>query len=515
MKSTVFTIFFSFLFFIAANSQDVKKSKKIEKIDGKEFYIHVVQKNETVWKIAKAYKVTPDDIYSVNKDAENKIKTGQEIKIPLNKKKSDNTKIKKNKETPPIKKDKDSPPIKKDKDITTITIKKDTVALNNISPKLQDSYNIALLIPLYLNNIYQIAPDDPDIKEKDASDFLSLQFLQFYEGMLMAVDSIKKKGLSANIYVYDVNDDTLNTMKIIEKPEFSKMHLIIGPFYKNSLKIVSKYAKNKKIKIVDPVSANDSVLIGNQYVFKATLSVDMQLKQLAEYILDRYPSSPVVIVHNNKENEKRYVEFFEKSLSSELKKLGRIDTNYHEVVYNQSGTSGIVKFFNHTDTNIVVTFSNGEIFVTNYINNLNNIYNNYKMVIFGLLSWKNFDNIETEYMQNISLHLYSSSFVDYTDSNVKTFISKFREIYKTEPDKYAFQGFDIAMYFFNALKDYGLNFEKDIDKIKGTYLQNNYKFIKTGEYDGYENSFLNIYRYEDYNFIDVREHPQIKEKEIK
>ena len=61
-------------------------------------------------------------------------------------------------------------------------------------------------------------------------------------------------------------------------------------------------------------------------------------------------------------------------------------------------------------------------FVTKYVSNFNDIYDKYKMVVFGLPSWKNYDNIETEYMQNINLHIFSSTFVDYTDDNVKKFI---------------------------------------------------------------------------------------------
>jgi hypothetical protein len=135
------------------------------------------------------------------------------------------------------------------------------------------------------------------------------------------------------------------------------------------------------------------------------------------------------------------------------------------------------------------------------------------MIVIGLPGWKNYDNIETEYLQDINLHMFSSSFIDYTNDNVKNFIYAFRDQYKTEPDKCAFQGYDVGMFFFNALNSYGLNFDKCIDKVSGSNLQNNYKFVKTGSKDGFDNSYLNIYRYEDYKLVDVRTHPHIKEKE--
>ena len=549
MKSKFFLlIVFLFNFAFTALSQEVKISAVIEKKDGKEFYIHTVQKKESVWKIAKAYNVTSEDIITLNPGCDKKIRPGQKLIIPVKKTELkpsveafDHT-IEKGESLYIIAKkfsvsvddifkinpgltDKIKPgqiikiPGKLKNGNIQINIDSSSVKVDSVydcsKPKLLDSYNIALMIPFYLGSIYQVNPDDPEIKEKEANDYLSLTYIQYYEGILMAIDSLKKKGFTAKVYVYDVDADTAATLKILEKPEMTQMHLIIGPFFEGSFNVVARYAKKNKIKLVDPLSSDDDILKNNSYVFKATPSSNTQLKQLAAFIVDRYPKSPVIIVHNNKENEKVYLTTFEAALNSEQHSAGLPDSNFKEVVYSQDGFSGITKYFSPTDTNIIVTLSNGEIFVTNYVSNFNKIYDKYKMIVFGLPSWKSFDNIETEYLQNINLHIFSTSYVDYFDPAVKNFILKFRDEYKTEPEKYAFQGFDVGMVFFSALKSYGVNFDKCIDKVGGKYLQSSYKFRRAGGNDGYENSFLNIYRYEDYRFIDVRDYPKIKEKEKK
>ena len=60
----------------------------------------------------------------------------------------------------------------------------------------------------------QIDPDDPNIKEKDASDYTSFTYIQFYEGIFMAIDSLKKKGFSAK-FMY------MMWMKIALQPQNS------------------------------------------------------------------------------------------------------------------------------------------------------------------------------------------------------------------------------------------------------------------------------------------------------
>jgi LysM repeat protein len=552
-RNFIFILFF--LFASALFAQDVKISTVTEKIDGKEYYIHTVVKGESVWKIAKAYGVTSDQIIADNPAAKKKIKPGQKLKILSKKAITEPTvqyldhivvkgeslySIAKKysisvddikKANPGI-----SEVIKPDQiikipasaiwqgkadslKVVTIndSLKADSAAKDYYDcskPKLLDSYNVALMIPFYLDNMYQINPDDPEIKEKDADDFTSFTFVQFYEGALMAIDSLKKSGLNAKVYVYDVQNDSAATKKILEKPEFQKMNMIIGPFYQKSLKVVTDFAKKNKIYVIDPVSMEDSLMIDNPYVINASPTIAMQLKQLAAYIVGRYPGSPVVVVHNSKESEKKYVDMLGIAIRAEEKKAGLKDSSFRPVSY--SGVSGITKYFNSADTNIIVTLSNGEIFLSNYVRALSEVGDNYKMIVFGLPSWKNFDQIETEYFLKMYLHMFSSSFVDYQNEDVKKFVKKYRETYYTEPEKYGFMGFDITTYFLKALTKYGTNFGKCLDNITdGEYLQSGYQFTRENKKDGFQNSFLNIYRFENYQLVDVRKYPTIKEKEKK
>lgn len=61
----------------------VKKSSVIERIDGKKYYIHEVEKGQTVYSIAEAYNVTPKQVYKYNPDAKEMIEPSQMLKIPV------------------------------------------------------------------------------------------------------------------------------------------------------------------------------------------------------------------------------------------------------------------------------------------------------------------------------------------------------------------------------------------------------------------------------------------------
>lgn len=87
MKFHRFIIFFStFLLFGAwfevAKSQTVTISPVIQKDNGVEYYLHTVQRGETLYRISKTYQVSVDDIVKMNPSVQSGLKPLQELKIP-------------------------------------------------------------------------------------------------------------------------------------------------------------------------------------------------------------------------------------------------------------------------------------------------------------------------------------------------------------------------------------------------------------------------------------------------
>ncbi|MGQ0827056.1 MAG: hypothetical protein ACT4ON_01550, partial [Bacteroidota bacterium] len=125
----------------------------------------------------------------------------------------------------------------------------------------------------------------------------------------------------------------------------------------------------------------------------------------------------------------------------------------------------------------------------------------YNIVLFGLQSWNNYDNMDFEYLNNLSLHIPSNTYIDYQNNSTKSFIKHYRDRFKTEPEMFAYQGFDATYYFISSLKKYGSGFLKYMP-------ENNYKGIETGfnfsqfpADSGFENKFVFILKYKDYKLV--------------
>ena len=289
----------------------------------------------------------------------------------------------------------------------------------------------------------------------------------------------------------------------MKKAELAKMDLIVGPFFFKNFKTIAEFAKVQKIPVINPFTEHTTILNNNPYVFKLIPSTQSEIHNIVSFIIKNHPKANVIIVHNNKDTEKKKAELYKKDFTESYKENTANEGTVKEVIYNQVGFEGLNSKLSDTRDNILITLMESEISITSYVNKLGNI-KDHNIVLFGTPYWKNLDKIETEYFQRLDMHLYEPNFVDYDDALTKAFILRFREKYKTEPNDMAYSGNDIATFFLTALMNYGEDFLGCLSNVKANTLQTKYIFKQTGEGNGYENTYLNIYHLKDYKFIDAR-----------
>ncbi|MEI6123656.1 MAG: LysM peptidoglycan-binding domain-containing protein [Bacteroidota bacterium] len=446
-----------------------EKIKTVQKPVG--ISIHIVQKNETLYSIAKQYSITVDELKKLNSGLTDALQLGQQLKVPL-------------------------------LDLVQKHVIKDTIIPFECGKTdLLSTYNIGIMIPFYLDHSSSIDTGNVDIP---TTSYKSLSFIQFYEGIRMALDSLEKAGLSLKVYFYDVAEDTNATFDLLKKPEFAFMNLIIGPLFSNNFTIVSSWAKQHAVPIINPFTNKNDLIKDNPFAFKLITSLQSESKQIIGFIENTYSDCNLIIVHNDKEKE------FADSLKNIADKevlLKKSKLSISMVNYSTEGLTGITKNLSETNTNIIITLMDGEAFVSSYLRNLNSLAYQHKIVLFGKKNWEDYSSLEIEYLMNLNTHIYTNSFIDFKNNKTQDFILNFRNTYKTDPDYYAFQGYDIMIYYGYALKNYGRNFQNCISKYSPELLETNFSFQKTVD-GGFENTLGIIYRYEDYKMLNATLYPK-------
>jgi hypothetical protein len=163
--------------------------------------------------------------------------------------------------------------------------------------------------------------------------------------------------------------------------------------------------------------------------------------------------------------------------------------------------SGIQSMMSTTKINVIVMPTNNQSVVTDYLSKLNSMRDKYKIVVFGLQNWINYDNLDFEYLNDLSLHIPSNIFIDYSKPSTQNFVKQYRSTYKTEPDPYVFQGFDISYCFMSMLLQNGSGFMKNLAESNYKGIGSNYTFSQYPSESGFENKFVYILKYQDYQLM--------------
>ncbi|NQU33090.1 MAG: LysM peptidoglycan-binding domain-containing protein [Bacteroidetes bacterium] len=494
------------------------------------YIIHKVTSNTKVRKIAKLYRIHAYEIKEFNPDLGNKLYTSQEIKIPV----GSHAII-----IPSL------PVITEiEQDIEDITDDDNGDIIKtedcDFSPDMDRVFKVALMIPLSLEEADSLNHEQFFMKPQPF--FKPFRFIQFYEGALIALDSLAKQGVNVEFFVYDVDKNITKTIKVLQQKELRTMDLIIGPFFNNSFNQVALFAGNFNIPVVNPLSYRSAVVNDYNTVIKIMPSGQSQIRMLETFISNSYNSSKVFLISENSYEDADMVTEVNNGIMSTINNQVKISNEelinlsysvairdtlfdgittppsfifegteiYPEILENNISDSTVINnyitrivysndslypFYEKASpirNNIVVLYGSKKSFILDVLNRLNESRDTFDIKLIGMPSWERINNLSNVKMNNLKLNYFSSSYVDYELDKTQDFIYMFRNRFNTEPDTYAFSGFDITYYFISSLFYMGNDFSRCLEYFPMELLQGTYSFNRVGNTNNFENNYWNM-----------------------
>lgn len=353
----------------------------------------------------------------------------------------------------------------------------------------------SLFSPIYFNNQRLLNGTDTTVVASGINiDPRAGGFLEFYEGAILALDSIRRSGISVEMYVFDANN-ARQVNKLIQHPEFLDMSLIIGPVYPDLQSIVSSFAAKNRIAMVSPLLNAGNFEQNNSWYIKAVPTRDFQIDQTARYITEEFRNRNFFLLRepgiNASVPEARLGQLCRKDLAG-----GTTRNLYHEYDFQQQGVTGIESLMDANSDNIFVIPSDNEAQVSVAVSNLNALAGDYPVILMGTSTLAKMKSVQTENYHQVRLRFLSPYYVDYQTPLVKRFVNHYREIFSGEPTQFSFQGFDVTFYFMSALSRYGKDFRSCLPGFPMALTQMNFDFRKVAPMGGYVNESLFVVSYE-------------------
>lgn len=438
---------------VLETSQPTVKDEPTEKKnDWKD--MHKVERKETIYSISREYGITEEELIAANPELKKgKLKRGTFLFIPYGK--ND----------------------RKEQSTENVTKELTNEEIFNQYESTQKNINTikaAVMIPFMTG---QTTNKDDQIR-----------MVEFYEGFLMAVDSLKKQGVSIDLYAYDTKGSSATTNNILAKKEMKDMDIIFGPAKTQNIDELAAFADKNNIRLVIPFTPKVDEVFNNPHIYQVNTPQSYLYSEVYEHFTRKFTDSNVIFLNaGNGDIEK---DEFVKGMKTELKNKG---IKYRDFIVTDNFYE-ITTVMDTLKNNVFIPTSGKSTALVKILPQLTQIRRerpNYQINLFGYPEWQTYTNDYLASFYEIGTYFYSSFYTNNLFPAAINFTHSYRRWYSKDManiyPKYGMLGYDIAYFFLKGLSKYGNKLEENLSSIHVTPIQTGFKFERVNNWGGFIN----------------------------
>ena len=452
------------------------------------FYYHKVVKGETFYSIARLYKIKPKRLLKFNEGyAQNQpLAVGAVVKLPLAEidlsvlgEEEIEASVGKKQEIRPERPVRNES-VKKVEEASVTDILQDALMQKNEKTEQEPEKETTTVIgatdkmeiPDYISEV--VMPVDPFVKvalllpfsAKDYPVFVdtlvekmpvqisarSEQFISFYEGVLLAVDSLKNQGYKVNLKVFDTERSAEKMYTMVDEIDRFHPDLIIGPVYGSVYKALMDDLTNKNIPVIYPLSSRSEEF----GVYPDFIQVNPSMKALtvamSDWLREEAEEANLVCL-NLTGNEVSHSDLEDIRLFKEyMHRIGSM--NFYDWNTSAVPLDGLRLQLLPDRENIIILPTTKEAEVSKILPVLSALTDGYRITVVGFPEWQAFTSVDHETYFKLNTKIFTYSYVDNTTEPAKRFALKYRKYFYTEPNNLAYKAFDMSLYFIELAAKY-------------------------------------------------------------
>jgi ABC-type branched-subunit amino acid transport system substrate-binding protein len=328
------------------------------------------------------------------------------------------------------------------------------------------------------------------------------RMVEYYRGVLMACDSLKKQGISIDVFAWNASKDC-DMKNILNDTNAQSCDIIIGPLYSSQVNALSEFVAKYGIMMVIPFSIEAPELYSNKNIFQIYQNPnelnESTARRFTEWFKDYHP----VIVDCGDTNSTKgaFTSLLRRHLESKA-----IDYNLTSM---SSTDENFKKAFALNKQNIVVlntARSSDMISLFGKLSAVSAADPNIQIATFGYTEWLMYSNRQLENFYRYNVHVPSYFFTNQTshatDHLQNLYHRNFHQQMMQSLPRFALTGFDHAYFFLKGLNKYGKTFDGAAGRFGYPAVQTPLKFERLGV-GGYQNRAYLFVRYKTDHTIDL------------
>jgi LysM repeat protein/lambda repressor-like predicted transcriptional regulator len=317
----------------------------------------------------------------------------------------------------------------------------------------------------------------------------SARMVEYYEGFLMAVDSLKRRGTSIDLYTYNSGSESSSLKNILAKEELKRMDIIFGPLHPSHIAPLAEFADKNQIRLVIPFTSKDNTVFHNPSIFQINTPQSYLYSEVYEHFVREFPNGNIVFMASSGADNDEKAEFI-----NGLKEALRNRAIPMTTVSEDATPEELKTTLRNDRENIFIPTSGSNAILIKVIPQLTLLARELpetSIRLFGYPEWQTYTKDHLDAFFELDAYFYSSFYTNNLLPAAINFIHNYRRWYSKMMDerypRYGMLGFDTGYFFLSGLSRYGSTFEEKMGDMNLVSIQTGFKFERVNNFGGFIN----------------------------
>jgi hypothetical protein len=304
---------------------------------------------------------------------------------------------------------------------------------------IQERKKIILFLPLEIDAVFN--GNEYILGNKNLPKTM-LPGLDFYNGVIMALDSIKKINSALDIRIIDAKQKNNPLTTLLTDSSLQKPTLIISAITsRTDTKLIADFALTQQTPMVSAIFPNDAGVTNNPFFTVLNPTLKTQCEAIYNYIQTNFSKNSILYLKKKGTTEDYIQNIIQGGNSKPTQPFLNIE------VPDSIAFADIVPYLDSTKQNILLCGSLKENFGYSIVKMLND-NPAYKATIIGMPTW---DGEKSLNVPNVEIIYASPYYFNSNEKLLKQLTGAYKQKYLGRPSDQFFKGYETMLYFINSL----------------------------------------------------------------
>lgn len=354
--------------------------------------------------------------------------------------------------------------------------------------------HLAIMLPFRLNKVE--FDSLADTKRQIKRDPYLKTSLDFYTGVLVALDSLKKLRVSLKVDVYDTRNMSSEISNIIRSGELNSVDAVIGPLMPSNIERIATALKPYQVPVVSPITKNVKLL---DNVFQTRPSEQLLYNKVIDFIKKDSTINHMIVISDHEHTK----------VNNNIKRV----FNRVSQVYTRKDKDGNDAYFILDEDlvdkikpgkNLVFLETDNSGLISNVTSKLNSLLSeDIEIMLVTTNMNKAFedDEVSNYHLSNLQFH-FSTISKTYNEEDSNSFAKTYQSRFGITPNAIAVRGFDLTMDVVLRIASNTDLYQSVVENPLTEYVENKFSYKKE-MFGGYYNNTVYLVKYDNLRIVEV------------